>query len=120
MFPRIEPIYTVAVQNSHDSTCVWTDENDFGAIRWHDAWKKHRGGLDKQHQRLLLDLDYIVDCGEAAASGDVLTIYSVASSRRSSSETYFEDLKRDIAAASGMARRVLLLIVAFVRREKPT
>ena len=80
---------------------------------WHDACVHAVGVEDQGRSRLLLDLDYIVSWVRPEPSETALR-FSVAPATLVFENVW--DLEGDIAAASGMAQRVLLLI-DVVRRE---
>jgi hypothetical protein len=91
---------------------VWTDE-DFEAMDWHDSCVHAVAVEDDGWSRLLLDLDYIVKAVHPEPPERALSFWVAPAT------LVFEnvwDLEGEIAAASGMAQRVLLL-VSDVRRE---
>ncbi len=112
MFPE-DDRYAVAVPDAPRlERCVWTDE-DFGAMGWHDACVHAVAVEDDGQSRLLLDLDYIVNWVKPQPP-ETSWRFSVAPATLVFENVW--DLEGEIAAASGMAQRVLLLI-DVVRRE---
>ena len=80
---------------------------------WHDACVHAVAVEDDGRSRLLLDLDYIVNWVKPQPP-ETSWRFSVAPATLVFENVW--DLEGDIAAASGMAQRVLLLI-DVVRRE---
>jgi hypothetical protein len=110
---RSDAGYLVAVSSAVPlERCVWTDD-DFEAMGWHDSCVHAVAVEDDGWSRLLLDLDYIVNW-EKPAPSETAWRFMVAPATLVFENVW--DLEGDIAAASGMAQRVLLLIDA-VRRE---
>ena len=93
--------------------CVWTDA-DFEAMGWHDSCVHAVAVEDDGWSRLLLDLDYIVGIVRPEPPETALR-FSVAPATLVFENVW--DLEGDVAAASGMAQRVLLLI-DVVRRDR--
>jgi hypothetical protein len=102
----------VAVSSPRFDRCVWTDE-DFEAMSWHDSCVHAVGVEDDGLSRLLLDLDYLVNAVRPEPPETALRFW-VAPATLVFDNVW--DLEGEIAAASGMAERVLLHL-GVIRRE---